>query len=480
MSFTSLSFFLFFIIVFFLYWFAFNRSKSVKTQNIFLVLCSYIFYGFSDWRFLILLLFSTLLGYVIGLQISGSTDKIRKRWMMTGVGVNLVFLGFFKYFNFFTGSFNELFQLLKLSDVQFSILDILLPVGISFYTFRGLAYMFDVYNRKIAAQSSWINYSLFIGFFPLLLVGPIERAASLMPQVERKRELKYLQATDGLRQILWGLFKVIVVANSCGVVVNPIFANYETASGSALALAAVLFSVQIYGDFSGYTDIALGVARLLGFELSQNFNFPYFSKNIADFWRRWHITLSSWFRDYLYIPLGGSRNGLFKTVRNVIIVFLISGLWHGASWTFVMWGGLHALCLSVYVIIKTFNKTKKSSAERDRLTLIHILGMIATFLFCSFARIFYRSGSVADAISFTKRIFTAPFLEGQNPMSGLLILVVIFFFVIEWLGKEGKYGLQRIGARWKYPYRWAFYYLLIVSIGYFWDGGVQQFIYFQF
>lgn len=478
MLFNSVGFAIFFVFVFFLYWFVFN--KSLKWQNIFLAVCSYFFYGCWDWRFMFLLGFSTFLDYFSGLKIfeSGTASK-KKFWLILSVGLNLGFLGFFKYYNFFIESFAEL-----LSSVGFTphmaTLNIILPVGISFYTFHGLSYVFDIYFGKIKPTRNWIDYSLFVSFFPLLVAGPIERATHLLPQVEKPRTFNYTKAVDGLRQVLWGLFKKVVVADNCAELANTIFTNHQQYSGSTLALGAMLFAIQIYGDFSGYSDIALGTARLLGFELLQNFRFPYFSRDIAEFWRRWHISLSSWFRDYLYFPLGGSREGMAKTIRNTFIIFLVSGFWHGANWTFLAWGGLNALFIMPSIIFKTNRRNLDTVAQGRKLPSIRECGqLIFTFCLASFAWIFFRAESISDAFIYIKEMFSVSLFQTPEVMSGKVIAIVIIFMIIEWLGRENKYALEKLTLKWKRPLSWAFYYLIILAILCF-TGTEQQFIYFQF
>lgn len=307
MLFNSIKFAIFLPIVFFLYWFV--AKRNLKYQNLLLILASYFFYACWDWRFLFLLIFSTLLDYYSGFKIATVEEKHKKKlWLIASVLINLGILGVLKYYNFFVSSFvNTLLQFGIKADL--GTIKVILPVGISFYTFHGLSYVLDIYNGKIKCERNFVNYSLFVSFFPLLVAGPIERATHLLPQIVRKREFDYSKAVDGLRQILWGLFKKIVIADNCAQVANLIFNNPGQYSGSTIVVGAIFFSFQIYGDFSGYSDIALGTARLFGIELLRNFAFPYFSRDIAEFWRRWHISLSSWFRDYLYIPLGGSRGG---------------------------------------------------------------------------------------------------------------------------------------------------------------------------
>ena len=350
MLFNSVGFAIFLPVVFLLYWMAKDR---LSLQNMLLLIASYFFYACWDWRFLFLLLFSTLLDFLTGIKIAGTETKRRRLfWLWLSITVNVGLFGVFKYYNFFAGSFASAVGHFGLRVYPWT-LNVVLPVGISFYTFHGLSYIIDVYRKKIRPERNFTDYAVFVSFFPLLVAGPIERATHLLPQIKKKRRFDYDQAVDGLRQILWGLFKKIVVADGCAGYVNAVFNHSGNYPGSAHLLAAILFAVQIYGDFSGYSDIALGVARLLGIELLRNFAFPYFSRDIAEFWRRWHISLTSWFRDYLYIPLGGSKVGTGKKIRNILIIFLISGLWHGANWTFICWGLLNALYILPSVIFRT-------------------------------------------------------------------------------------------------------------------------------
>ncbi|EPR66318.1 MBOAT family O-acyltransferase [Cyclobacterium qasimii] len=341
MLFNSLEFAIFLPIVFILYWFATN--KNLKVQNLLLVASSYLFYGWWDWRFLSLIMFSTLVDYSIGCLLFNQENKIRRKGLLwISIIVNLGLLGVFKYYNWFLDSLYYAIPSLKVVT-GFNTLDILLPVGISFYTFQTLSYTIDVYKRKLEPTKDLIAFSAFVSFFPQLVAGPIERATNLLPQFYTKRKFSYPLAVDGLKQILWGLFKKMVIADNCAEYANLIFNNSNDYSGSTLVLGAFFFAFQIYGDFSGYSDIAIGTSRLFGFNLMQNFAFPYFSRDIAEFWRRWHISLSTWFRDYLYIPLGGSKGGLGMKIRNTFIIFIVSGFWHGANWTFIIWGGLNAL-----------------------------------------------------------------------------------------------------------------------------------------
>lgn len=479
MLFNSISFLVFFFIVFIVYWFVLN--KSLKKQNIFLAICSYYFYACWDWRFMFLLAFSTFLDFFSGLQIYKCDSKASKRtWLIISVCINLGLLAFFKYYNFFIESFADLLRLIGLTP-HMSTLNIILPVGISFYTFHGLSYVFDIYYGKIRPTTNWINYTLFVCFFPLLVAGPIERATHLLPQVQKKREFKYSKAVDGLKQVLWGFFKKIVIADNCAKLVDTIFANYDTCTSSTLVLGAILFAIQIYGDFSGYSDIALGTARLLGFELLLNFRFPYFSRDIAEFWRRWHISLSSWFKDYLYIPLGGSRGGMAKTIRNTFIIFLVSGFWHGANWTFLFWGGLNALFIMPSIVFKTNRKNLDTVAEGKLLpSFKELCQVVLTFILASFAWIFFRAENISKAFDYIGNIFSKSLFQMPTHSSGTIILFIIIFMVIEWFGRENKYGIEKFGNKWVKPVRWGFYYAILICIWYFADGEEQQFIYFQF
>jgi alginate O-acetyltransferase complex protein AlgI len=478
MFFNSLTFAIFLPIVFFLHWFVFNKTKS--TQNALLIAASYYFYSCWDWRFLFLLVFSTFLDYYTGIQIEKSIkNKGRKFWFWLSIGINLGFLGIFKYYNFFSASFAQM-----LTSVGFKaspiLLDVILPVGISFYTFHGLSYVIDIYYKRIKAEYNFVDYSLFVSYFPLLVAGPIERATHLLPQIKIKRDFDYNKMIDGLRQILWGLFKKMVIADNCARYVNIMFADTEQQSGSSLALGAVLFAFQIYGDFSGYSDIALGVSRLLGIELLKNFNFPYFSRDIAEFWRRWHISLTSWFRDYLYIPLGGSKVDLKTKIRNTFIVFCVSGFWHGANWTFIVWGLLNAFYFLPLLIIKKNRKNIEIVAKGKILpTYRDFISIILTFSLTTFAWIFFRADTVVRAIDYIERIFTKSFFTIPQQIPTFEIVFLLIFLVIEWFGRESNYGLEKIGLNRPILFRWLLYYALIFMILYM-GGSEQKFIYFQF
>lgn len=476
MQFNSIYFALFFPIVFLLYWFTFN--KDLKKQNIFLVVVSFFFFACFDWRFLFLLLFSILLDYLIAIKIFESISN-KKRWLWLSIGVNICFLGFFKYFNFFIDNFSELISLFGFK-ANICTLKIILPIGISFYTFHGLSYVIDVYNNKLKPVKSIVDYSLFVSFFPLLVAGPIERATHLLPQIQKKRVFDYSKSVDGLRQILWGLVKKVVIADGCAEYVNMIFENPTSHSGSDLVVGAFLFSFQIYGDFSGYTDIALGTARLLGIELLQNFSYPYFSRDIAEFWRRWHISLSSWFRDYIYIPLGGSRKSKIVSIRNIFIIFLLSGFWHGANWTFIFWGLLHALFfIPLFIQNKNRNNIAIISDVDFKSKSIELLKIVMTFSLVTFAWIFFRSSSLTESFSYITHIFSRSLFTFPEVFPKTLIGFIFLFLLIEWQGRAEYFALKSFGLSWNKYLRISFYYLLIFMVLYY-NGKDLNFIYFQF
>lgn len=481
MLFNSIDFAIFLPIVFILYWFATN--KSLKLQNALIVVASYIFYGWWDWRFLSLIIFSTLVDYYVGRRLLNQNNQIKRKTLLwTSIIVNLGFLGFFKYYNFFVDNFITAFSLFG-TEIKASSLNIILPVGISFYTFQTLSYSIDVYKRKLEPTKDFIAFSAFVSFFPQLVAGPIERATNLLPQFYKKRTFDYSKAVDGMRQILWGLFKKIVIADNCAEYANMIFNNSADYSGSTLVLGALFFTFQIYGDFSGYSDIAIGTSRLFGFTIMQNFNFPYFSRDIAEFWRRWHISLSTWFRDYLYIPLGGSRGGTWKNVRNIFVIFIVSGFWHGANWTFIVWGALNAI---YFLPLLLTNKNRKNLGFiADGRTLPspkEILQIGITFSLTVIAWIFFRAESVEQAFNICSTIFSSSLFSiplYNNRFNSLIVLFIIgLFYIVEWYGRNNQYAIARIFERNKVV-RWGFYYLLTLAI-LMSQGKGQEFIYFQF
>jgi D-alanyl-lipoteichoic acid acyltransferase DltB (MBOAT superfamily) len=455
-------------------------NKDYKHQNILLLVASYFFYACWDYRFMFLLLFSTVLDYVTGLKMfDAKTNWGKKFWFWLSIGINLGFLGFFKYYNFFAESFAAGLANFGI-HVDMWMLNIILPVGISFYTFHGLSYVIDIYYNKIKPERNFVDYAVFVSFFPLLVAGPIERATHLLPQIQKARKFNYTTAIDGLRQILWGLFKKIVIADNCAEYANIIFNDSDHQSGSNLVLGALFFTFQIYCDFSGYSDIALGTARLFGVELLRNFAFPYFSRDIAEFWRRWHISLSTWFRDYLYIPLGGSQGGMWMKVRNTFIIFIVSGFWHGANWTFIAWGLLNALYfLPLLLANKNRNNIGIVAEGRTLPNVRELFSMGTTFMLTVFAWIFFRANDMTHALSYIKGIFTKSLLSIPSILPYTLFGLLAFFIAIEWMGREHQYALQRFGLKWPRFARISFYYLLIVLIFIF-MGKEQEFIYFQF
>ena len=481
MLFNSIDFAIFFPIVFILYWYATN--KNLKLQNLLIVIASFVFYGWWDWRFLLLIVFSTVIDYSVGRKFSNEEKQLKRKILLwISILVNLGFLGFFKYYNFFLDNFINSFSFFG-QEIQRSSLNIILPVGISFYTFQTLSYSIDVYKRKLEPTKDFIAFSAFVSFFPQLIAGPIERATHLLPQFYNNRTFDYSKAVDGMRQILWGLFKKIVIANNCAEYANLIFNNSENHSGSTLVLGALFFTFQIYGDFSGYSDIAIGTSRLFGFDLMQNFNFPYFSRDIAEFWRRWHISLSTWFRDYLYVPLGGSRCGNWMKVRNTFIIFIVSGFWHGANWTFIVWGTLNAIYF-LPLLLTNNNRNNLGTVAQGKLlpTLKEFLFMLLTFGLTVFAWIFFRAENIGHAIQYITDIFKHPdsflCLEVYWKYKTIIILVFIFI-VIEWIGRDGQYAIANLHLKFRPSIRYVIYYAIIIAI--FWFGGKeQQFIYFQF
>ena len=472
MLFNSTAFLLFLPIVFILYWFVTN--KSLKLQNILIFVSSYLFYGWWDWRFLSLLAISSIIDYYASLRMEATDNpKIRKRWLWLSMCSNLGILGFFKYYNFFVNSWVEAWGSLGYHIDPWTV-QVILPVGISFYTFQTMSYTIDVYRRQLKATNDFIAFSAFISFFPQLVAGPIERATNLLPQMLQKRKFSYAQATDGLRLILWGMFKKVVIADTLAIATNRIFGGYENYSGGALILGVVYFAFQIYTDFSGYSDIARGCAKLFGFELMLNFNFPYFSRNIAEFWRRWHISLSTWFRDYLYIPLGGSRVSKPKAIRNVFIIFLVSGFWHGANWTFIIWGGIHAMLFIPSFIIGTHRKHITTIAGEGKWlpSPIEFGQMLLTFCFATLAWVFFRAETVSKAFDYIGRM-NFDFNEERSSLYYVLIIVVCDWVISHRLLMPA-YRLKLV--------RYVLYIVLLFAIIY--HTGIKdagnQFIYFNF
>lgn len=478
MLFNSIDFAIFLPIVFVLYWFV--TARSLKAQNFLLLAASYLFYGWWDWRFLSLIVASSVVDFLVGLGMGRSQNARHRKYLLwTSIAVNLGLLGFFKYYNFFLDNFVEAFRFFGFT-IESQSLEVLLPVGISFYTFQTLSYSIDVYKKKIGPTTDPIAFFAFVSFFPQLVAGPIERATNLLPQFYRKRVFDHDQAVDGMRQILWGLTKKVVIADNCAIHANDIFNHSSEYGGSTLLLGAVFFALQIYGDFSGYSDIAIGTSRLFGFRLMRNFAFPYFSRDIAEFWRRWHISLSTWFRDYLYIPLGGSRGGLAKSIRNTLIIFVVSGFWHGANWTFVVWGALNAVYFLPLMLMKK-NRAHTNSVASQRLfpSFREFRQMSWTFVLTLIAWVFFRADSLSHAWQFLGGMFSLSLFAQTEVFPRSTVAAILVFLMIEWLQREKEHGLELSLVRLPRALRWAFYYALVMSI--FLMGGTQQeFIYFQF
>ena len=471
MLFNTIDFGIFLPIVLLLYWLVFRHSLPL--QNLFLVIVSYIFYAFWDWRFLSLIFISSLVDFTAGRALAKTkSPSNQKLWLYISLGFNLGLLIVFKYFNFFVDTFIDTFSLFGTS-FHITTWNILLPVGISFYTFQTMSYTLDIYRGKLKPTQNIVAFFAFVSFFPQLVAGPIERASHLLSQFETKRIFNTEKNVDGLRLILGGLFKKMVIADNCALFVNTIFEEYQVHSGSTLLVAAIFFAFQIYGDFSGYSDIAIGTARLMGFDLMKNFNYPYLAQNLSDFWRRWHISLSTWFRDYVYIPLGGNKVSKGKQIRNIFIVFMVSGLWHGANSTFVIWGFIHAVF--VLPAIFFFKKEPRLPAFGKKGFLRSLLNIGSTFFVVVLAWIFFRSQTITDAFQYLKSIFSKS-LFSMPYVSRLSLLVV--YMVLEWFQRDREH-IMDIGFIRSRVLRYIIYYMVLFSIFYF-AGNLQPFIYFQF
>lgn len=473
MFFNSLDFAIFLPIVFIVYWFITNRN--LKLQNFIIVLASYVFYGWWDWRFLSLIIFSTIIDYSIGIRLSKEEKQLKRKILLwTSIGVNLGFLGFFKYYNFFLENFISAFSFFGM-EINANSLNIILPVGISFYTFQTLSYTIDVYKKKLEPTKDIIAFSAFVSFFPQLVAGPIERASHLLPQFLKNRKFDYKQASSGIKLIVWGFFKKVVIADNAAQLVNEIFKNYPNESYLSLIVGAILFAFQIYCDFSGYSDVAIGLGRILGFDLTYNFKFPYFSSNIREFWNRWHISLSSWFRDYIYIPLGGNKVSQYRVLFNTFCVFVLSGFWHGANWTFVFWGFLHALFFMPIILLRDRFPKENFSMNIKRISFI-----FANFGLVCLAWVFFRAENIQDAFLYLRQIFTLT--GGQNTfmktntyllmtiITGVGILVLLALELRTLMRRKDEIQFSSIGL--------ITIVLLILFFGAF--KNQADFIYFQF
>lgn len=483
MLFNSFEFIVFLPIVFLLYWF---MSRERRWQNLLVVAASYLFYGWWDWRFLFLIAFTSFCSFGSGLLLEHYDGRRRYQQLVSAMNivVNLIVLGLFKYYNFFVENMDHILSSILGYHLDWVTMEIILPVGISFYTFQALSYTIDVYQKKLPATHDIVEFFAYISFFPQLVAGPIERATNLLPQFQRSRQFDYAKAVDGCRQILWGFFKKLVIADNCAMLVNEYWGQYQTMSSVSLFVLGVLFTIQIYCDFSGYSDIAIGCARLFGFNLMRNFNFPYFSRSIPEFWRRWHISLTTWFRDYIYFPLGGSRCEKWKIIRNVYIVWAISGLWHGANWTFVCWGLFHATLLAIYNILGINTKYKNTIGSAWGgyfLTAKEMVQVAITFFFAVIGWIIFRAESIAQAVDYLSLMFTNPFFAPHPIHRDNIKLFIVLLLTVEWLQRNKQHALQLpTTGLFKYAaFRYLIYAtIMILIIAY--TGEVQTFIYFQF
>jgi len=475
--FNSIIFLLFLPIVFLLYWFVFY--KNLKSQNLLILVSSYVFYGWWDYRFLSLIFLSTIVDYIIGLNITKQdSEKKQKLLLWYSVLFNLSVLGFFKYYNFFVDSWIDLFGSIGYEIKSVWTLNIILPVGISFYTFQTMSYTIDVYRKKLEPTKDFISFASFVSFFPQLVAGPIERATNLLPQILNKREFKYEQGVQGLKLILWGMFKKVVIADSLAPMVDNIFSNYEDFGGGTLWLGAIYFAFQIYCDFSGYSDIAIGTSKLFGFELMSNFKFPYFSRNIGEFWRRWHISLSTWFRDYLYIPLGGSQEGKWKSIRNIFIIFLVSGFWHGANWTFIFWGLFHSILFLPSFVLNTNRKYTTSIIGENTFlpSPKEFVQVGVTFTLVTIGWVFFRSESIVDSFVYLKKM-VFQFYSFQN-IKPTIILFGMGFIILEFIIKSDERDI--LFSKRKEINYFLFLLLGVLTTLLFFKENNNGFIYFQF
>lgn len=480
MLFNSIDFLFFLPIVFLLYWFIFRTKKQ---KNLLIVLASYVFYGWWDYRFLFLIALTSLCSYYSGLYINRNEKnrKVQKLISAANITINLIILGIFKYYNFFIENLVDLMSIWKI-NIDMVTQNIILPVGISFYTFQALSYTIDIYQKKMKATNDIVEFFAFISFFPQLVAGPIERATNLLPQFQKNRSFDYAKAVDGMRQMLWGFFKKLVIADNCAAIVNLYWDSYQELSGAMLIVLGILFTFQIYCDFSGYSDIAIGCARLFGINLMRNFNYPYFSRSIPEFWRRWHISLTTWFRDYIYFPLGGSRCEKWKVIRNVFIVWSISGLWHGANWTFVFWGIFHASLLAIYNILNINTKYDYVVAYGKILPNIkETTQILLTFTLAVIGWIIFRAEDLTQATDYLYSIYSHS-LIGDGFIDGKRWLVAgTLLFFVEWIQRNKQHALQLpTDGLFRFRIvRWGTYYI-IISLILTYAGSSQSFIYFQF
>ncbi len=485
MLFNSFTFLIFFLIVFGVYWYVLN--KQTEKQNVFILLANYIFLGWVDWRFVLFLLTSSAIHFFLGKAIAKSPEgSKRKALLYTGLVLGLGGLLFFKYSNFFILSVQHLFNLLHL-NLHAGTLSVLLPLGISFYTFRGASYLFDVDNEDVEAEQSWVNFFMYMSFFPALLSGPIDKARDFLPKLHKVRTFEYANATDALRQILWGLFKKVVIADNCALVVDQVFDNSFDYNGSTLLITAFFYLIQLYADFSGYSDMAIGIAKLLGFNITRNFNYPFFAQNIAEFWQKWHISLTSWMTEYVYTPISFALRTWGRTgvIVAVIINFLLVGFWHGANWTFIVYGFLHGCYFIPLILRGTLNNTRKE-AEQNKLipSFRVVLNITGTMLLVIVTLVIFKADSMKQAgeyyqILFSSTLFSAPILPIKVKAFLLYLTFIVGMLIVEWIGKNKEHGISGLGISWPRIIRWSLYFCMLFLI-LFYIGKEQEFIYFQF
>lgn len=491
MIFTSFTFAIFLIVVFLLYWLVFNRS--LKSQNFLLLCVSYFFYGWWDWRFLSLLFFISSANFIIANWMQNTRNKsFRKLLFLTGLIINIGTLVIFKYFNFFTDTVIHFLVLLGLQG-NLTTLNIILPIGISFYIFLALSYIIDVYQHRLTAVRNFFDALLTFSFFPIILAGPIQRPISLLPQIQTERIFSNKLAIDGLRQILWGIFMKIVIADECAIHVNAIFANSFNYSGSTLLVGAFLFTVQIYADFAGYSNIAIGIGKLLGFKIMQNFAYPYFSKDVREFWKKWNISLTTWFRDYIFLPIAytvsrniksdnfyGIKTEFVIYLTGISVTWILTGLWHGANYTFIIWGLIHGSFLLInHIIAKPRKKLLKRLKIHSDNSLLTISDTLITFILIMCSWIFFRANSIEHAVEYISRIFSKSSFTMPEIVPKFTILSIAVFFIVEWIGRNQEYAIKILVTKWPIYVRWSFYYSIIFAVLWF-SGKEQQFIYFRF
>ena len=479
MVFNSVSFFGFFTLFFLLYWFMAN--KNLKFQNLLLLVGSYLFYGWADWRFLFLIIGVSILNYHLGIQIEKSKDSNRKKWLLyIGLFQGIGGLAYFKYYNFFIISINHAVHSLNL-NLHLQTLTIIIPLGISFFTFRTISYLLDIDKGKIEASKDWVVFFNYVSFFPSILSGPIDKAKTFVPQLEKNRVYDFNQSADGFRQILWGLFKKVVIADNCAISTNSIFEDYHNLPASSLLLGAFLYTIQIYADFSGYSDMAIGISRILGFNITKNFDFPLFSQNIAEFWRKWHISLTSWLTEYVFTPLSIAFRdfGKLGLILAILINFTLIGIWHGANWTYVLFGFLHGIYFIPLIIKGTLNKKKKIAKDKLLPSFKEFVNIIGTFTLVMLTMVIFRSETIGKAFDFYLSLFSKSLFSKPSLLHKPLLLLIFIFITIEWFGRGKQYAIEVLGSSWPKPIRYVLYYLIVILILWY-SGKDQQFIYFKF